>query len=309
VGAVADALAAARDAPPPPSTPPALAAARAVAPAFLLLDFGRVRGMDATAAASFAALARRCAGAGVTLVVCGLRSKRAARLLSGHGFHLAPAAAGAPPPPPVPGGGALTAYASVDDAVFAAEEAFLAVLRKAGALPPSSPAFDVAAALAAAAGGDAAATAAAAAAARRVAVQSYAPGARLYGPADAADALFVVVLGTVEVRVDLMAAAGGDDGPSLALPPGLLPPPSDRVFRYGPSSVVGATEFFGGGGRRGTAAALAPAGATVGVLTRAALERLEAEQPAAAVALLKALLKAEARAGRHALEVLERSAM
>ena len=317
VGAVADALAAARDADDgalPSHTP--LAAARAAVPAFLLLDFGRCKGLDATAAASFAGLARRCASAGVTLVVCGLRSRRAARLLAGHGFSLAPAAALSPPPPPDPGSGALTAYASVDDAVYAAEEAFLTVLRAARVLPPrarpaaASTPSDVASALAAAAGGDAAAVAAATVAARRVIVRVLPSGEALYAPGDAADELWVVVGGTVEVTADLLGSSAPTTGkrPTLALPPDLAPPPAPRTFRYGPGSVVGSPEFFSGAPRRGAARAAPPTGATVGVLRRSALAELEAREPACAVQLLKALLAAEVAAGQHALEVLERSA-
>lgn len=319
VGAVADALAAvkaraARVA--AGANPcPVAAAAAAAAPVFLLLDFGRVRGVDATAAASFASLARRCAGAGVALVVCGLRSKRVARLLAAHGFALAaPASATAPAPPPPAGGGGggLSAFESVDDAVYAAEEAFLVALRAARALPPAKAASrsvpttdDVAAALAAVAGGGAAAEAAAAAAAF-LSVAAVPPGAPLFRPGEPADALFIVLRGVVELRVDLLAS---DGAPAPALPASLAARAPSRAFFFGPGSVVGTSDFFGGAGvRRGAATALPPGGAAVATLTRSALARVEGEAPAAAVALLRALLAAETQGGRHALEVLERSA-
>ena len=319
VGAVADALAAARDADdaaPRSHTP--LAAARAAVPAFLLLDFGRCKGLDATAAASFAGLARRCASAGVTLVVCGLRSRRAARLLAGHGFSLAPAAALSPPPPPRPGIGCphrlrfcrrrrLRGRGSVSDGVAGRPCAATARARPTAASTPA----DVAAALAAAAGGDAAAVAAATVAARRVIVRVLPSGEALYAPGDAADELWVVVGGTVEVTADLLGAStttATGKLPTLSLPPDLAPPPAPRTFRYGPGSVVGSPEFFSGAPRRGAARAAPPTGATVGILRRSALAELEAREPACAVQLLKALLAAEVAAGQHALEVLERSA-
>jgi len=136
-----------------------LAAALAAAPRFLLLDFRGVRGVDATAASAFAALARRLANqsdesaAGkrrVTLIVCHLTSKKATRLLAAHGFELrsAPTTATAaalseeessgvssnPSSSSSANPSGLTAYPSMDDAVYATEEAFLAAARRAGAI-------------------------------------------------------------------------------------------------------------------------------------------------------------------------------
>jgi len=316
VGAVADALAAVKKraaaaAAGPSPSPAALAAS--IAPVFLLLDFGRVRGVDATAAASFASLARRCGAAGVRLVVCGLRSRRVARLLAAHGFALAPPATAAAPGPAggVPAG-SLLAFESVDDAVYSAEESFLLALRAARALPPSKAdslsvpsTADVAAALAAVAGGGAAAEAAAAAAAF-LSVALVPPGAPLFRPGEPADALFIVLRGVVELRVDLLAS---DGAPAPSLPAALAARAPSRAFFFGPGSVVGTSDFFGTGAtRRGAATALPPGGAAVATLTRAALARVERDAPAAAVALLRALLTAETQGGRHALEVLERSA-
>ena len=139
-----------RPRPHPHHTPPVsgeLAAALAAAPRFLLLDFRGVRGVDATAASAFAALARRLAnrdeavGRRVTLIVCHLTSKKARRLLAAHGFELRSATAAAAlssSSSEEEGSGAptsgLTAYPSMDDAVYATEEAFLAAARRAGAI-------------------------------------------------------------------------------------------------------------------------------------------------------------------------------
>ena len=388
----------------PPPVSKELAAALAAAPRFLLLDFRGVRGVDATAASAFAALARRLANnqegnegrkRRVTLVVCHLESKKATRLLAAHGFELRTATAAAAAlsseeeassPNSSSNSSGLTAYASMDDAVYATEEAFLAAARRAGAIGggsggggmgrrgggrnsldgafsggfggnrtglegfgsrlsigggsangatagmPASTEDDEGELLANALRAVCAAPdgllprgdADAAAAAPFLTTLSLSPGAPLFARGEPADAIFIVLRGAVELRVDYLATA--DEGGALSssststrrrrtlsLPAGLRAAPSTpRSFFFGPGAVVGTMDFFGGDGpgapRRGSAAALPPRGAVVGSLSRSKFQDMAVAAPAAAAALLGSLLRAEVLGNIHSLEVLEAAA-
>ena len=152
---------------------------------------------------------------------------------------------------------------------------------------------------------------------------SLAPGSPLFARGEPADAIFIVLRGVVELRVDYLATAGagggegGAGGPSrrrrLSLPAGLRAAASTpRSFFFGPGAVVGTMDFFGGDGpgapRRGSAAALPPRGAVVGSLSRTKFQEMAVAAPAAAAALLGSLLRAEVLGNIHSLEVLEAAA-
>ena len=226
----------------------AVDAALAAAPRFLLLDFRAVRGVDATAAQSFASLARRAAREGVDVVVCHLVDRQTVRLLAAHGFAVAP-----PPPPgaklPLPGRaggrGACAAYASMDDATFACEEAFLEVARAAGAAPAvdglaMTPADAIRQLIAAPGGGAPTlappdADAAAAAAARFVTQATLAPRQTLFSTGDPADALYIVLEGSVVLETSF---AGGRGGLPPGVPAHLVATAPARRFRFGPGAVA-----------------------------------------------------------------------
>jgi len=331
--------------PTPQPDPTALAVAWRAAPLFLLLDFRAVRGLDATAAQAFAALARATAGVGVTLVLCHLRDARAVRLLASHGFEVdtldegGPQAAkagvgagaagsllasavmvvdgagpGAAPAPSAP----APAFDSADDAVWAAEEAFLAVARAAGALlPPPDTGLGLEAALKALlvggggtgrAAGLAAPSAAAAAAAPFFEVLRLPPGGLLWSAGDPADSLALILEGTLVSEVRAGGAAAPSTTPVLArLPASLRPAPAAvRRSHAGPGSTLGVGTCFARARRPGDAVAATPA--VVARLSRPALDALRAASPAAAATLLTALLRVQALEASQSLAVLELSA-
>jgi hypothetical protein len=334
--------------PTPQPTGPALGVAWRAAPLFLLLDFRAVRGLDATAAQAFASLARATAGEGVTLVLCHLRDPKARRLLAAHGFELEAldgdgggggdggharggeeagtggkvgGAAGAllaacvmvgggdggsPGGPQTP---SAPAFESADDAVWACEEAFLAVARAAGALPAPQPVgLGVRDALAALCGGGSAGTAAAAAAAPYFEEVALPAGGRLWSAGEPADALALVLEGTLVSEVGATGAAVPASPLLARLPASLCPATVPRRSHAGPGSTLGVGACFGRGRRGGDCVALASAPARVALLARPALARLVADAPGAAAALLTSLLRVQALEAAHALTVLELSA-
>jgi SulP family sulfate permease len=66
-------------------------AALAAAPAYLLLDFSGVRGLDATGARTMGTLYAELAQQGVTLVLAGASHHKMRPLLAAHGLPLSPA--------------------------------------------------------------------------------------------------------------------------------------------------------------------------------------------------------------------------
>ena len=163
----------------------------------------------------------------------------------------------------------------------------------------------------------------AAAAAPFLTTLSLGPGQSLFARGEPADAIFIVLRGVVELRVDYLATAddaGGSSSSSssssrrmLSLPAELRAASSTpRSFFFGPGAVVGTMDFFGGDGpgapRRGSAAALPPRGAVVGSLSRSKFQEMAVAAPAAAAALLGSLLRAEVLGNIHSLEVLEAAA-
>lgn len=158
----------------------------------------------------------------------------------------------------------------------------------------------------------------AAAAAPFLTTLSLAPGDSLFARGEPADAIFIVLRGVIELKVDYLGTAeGGSENSSsrrmLSLPAELRAASSEpRSFFFGPGAVVGTMDFFGGDGpgapRRGSAAALPPRGAVVGSLSRAKFQEMAVAAPAAAAALLGSLLRAEVLGNIHSLEVLEAAA-
>lgn len=122
--------------------PPALRAARATAPLFFLLDFSRVRGLDATAARSFVTLHARLLRLGVRLIVTHLPPAHPSvrHILVSQGLLLKEsgdddASGSRLATPEVPGDG-CTWFRTLDGALQACEEALLDAARRTGAAQP-----------------------------------------------------------------------------------------------------------------------------------------------------------------------------
>lgn len=107
----------------PPPGPEWLGKALQEAPFYVLLDFRRVHGLDATAAQTFRTLSSRLRGTGVELVLAHLTDPTMRRLLAAHGVVATHAGQDEP------SSATCAAFDSLDDAAQYCEETFLEVVR------------------------------------------------------------------------------------------------------------------------------------------------------------------------------------
>jgi SulP family sulfate permease len=287
----------------------ALAALEA-APRFLLLDFSRVTGMDASGARAVAGavLAARAA-TGVEPVLAAADRHGALELLAAHGLAarrmrwppaLPPAdgggAAAAAPAAPDDAGAEVPLFPTAEEALRYCEDALLAAATRSGLIPPPSAALPLEALLRSHLDGGApevaapeSAAAAASALRRFGAARRLRRGERLWALGDPAAAMFLVEAG--ELRVDELRRTpppppGAGAAPASGRVALWADPPAGarlelvRSFELGPGCVLGATDFYLGRAHRTVAACASPE-ARVLELSREALRRMAAEAPAA----------------------------
>ncbi|KAI8470530.1 MAG: hypothetical protein J3K34DRAFT_255209 [Monoraphidium minutum] len=285
------------------------------APCFVLLDFRRVLGVDATAAQLLGSLRIVLRQMGVELVLTRVRDGTMRRLFVAHGLV-------APGPAEDDGIAYCRAFPTLSEGEQYAEDRFLAMVRAAGLLAGAEESLTLLQFLETHAqegplsqGLDAAAAAAGLAA--HSAPRDLLPGDLLFGFDTPPDEVFLVLSGAVDVSIkhfsDIVAEDaddgathggggggkprdGGSDEPQL---------PPERHFCGGPGAVLGGTDFVLQ--RPRSFRAVASAAGRVVAVDRAAYRRMAAAAPQAASFLMVMLLRDAALSEVYAYEVLERA--
>lgn len=293
-----------------------VAAALAESPRFLILDFRRVQGLDATAARSFVTLHNKLQRMGIQLIITHIPARRGnvRRLLAAQGLILRQPSPVREGQEEAGGGGAVCAwFPTMDAGCQHCEEQFLGVAVAHALCPPPATCMSLEQALQAHLElprcilGDAAVDYAAAAAALACFTTKHAmrAGASVFQLGSPADDIFIIECGSVTCRIDFNLRSVSSRRLQPALPPSAKPSAAERTFTYGPGSIVGELDFFLQRPRSFTA--VADADGSAWRITRRAFERMAASDPASLVLLETIILRSTCLSAAHALEALERS--
>ncbi|KAL4419479.1 hypothetical protein ABPG77_008281 [Micractinium sp. CCAP 211/92] len=298
--------------------PAKVAAALAESPRFLILDFRRVQGLDATAARSFVTLHNKLTRMGIQLVITHItaRNANARELLAAQGLILRQ--------PPTSGAAAAGDWAAesastclwfptMDAGCQHCEEILLEVAVAHGLCPPPSQRMGLAQVLRAhlelprfILGSQAAPDFAAAAAAlqRFTRRQELRPGDVLFSVGDASDDIYILESGTVVCRVNLALSSVHSRAALPALPVDTQPAASERTVHYGAGALVGELDFFLQ--RPRSFSAEVEAAGSAWHLTRPAFESMASQDPASLVLVQQIVLRSTSLSAAHALEALDR---
>ncbi|KAL4431193.1 hypothetical protein ABPG75_006449 [Micractinium tetrahymenae] len=297
--------------------PTKVAAALAESPRYLILDFRRVQGLDATAARSFVTLHNKLTRMGIQLVITHITARNAnvRELLAAQGLILRqPPASGAG----VPDWAADSAstclwFPTMDAGAQHCEERFLAVAVAHGLCPPPAQRMSLAQVLRAhlelprcILGSQAAPDYGAAAAAlqRFTHRHELRPGDVLFSVGDASDDIYILESGTVACRINFVLSSVHSRAALPALPADTQPATGERTVHYGAGSLVGELDFFLQ--RPRSFAAEAETAGSAWRLTRPAFEAMAAQDPGSLVLLQQIVLRSTSLSAAHALEALDR---
>ncbi|KFM27070.1 Uncharacterized protein C24H6.11c [Auxenochlorella protothecoides] len=286
------------------------------APLFLILDFKRVQGMDATAARTFVSLHVRLQRLGVQLVITHLPDEVPAlrKLLASQGLILRTPSGqeeGHVAGSEIEAAGTCQWFETMEAGLHFCEEQFLDVAIESGLCSPRRSDVTLAEALLAhrslsdaqaEPGGPARFEAAAALLGRYVRQRKLREGEALFESGDEPDCFFIIKSGTIIVEVSFaenehQGKPGVEGAPTLTRA-------QNRTFHHDPGAVVGDFDFFAG--RRRTFRALALTPAAVWVISRAVLQAVADESPSTVVLLQSIILRAASLTAVHAFEVLEK---
>ncbi|KAK9824383.1 hypothetical protein WJX72_009880 [[Myrmecia] bisecta] len=288
-------------------------AAVAAAPRFLLLDFRRVNGLDATAARTFSTLHSSLQQLGVELILTSLPPSRSRLrwLLLAHGVILEDSdwtdesgEEGAP--------AHCRSFPNMDSGLQFCEEKFLEVavhfslcrtmassvtlaeaLRSHLELPrvllPGRIDYDNDAVLLM----------------DYLTTRRLGRGDLLFKTGDASDEMFIVQSGSILCHINFLRMSAR--GQPIVLPDQVSGHATARLFRYGPGGIVGELDFFLQRPRsfRAECAQLT----TLMCLSRSGFERMAAEVPHLLNLLQAIILRSTCLSASHALEALERSSL
>ncbi|KAI7843279.1 hypothetical protein COHA_003111 [Chlorella ohadii] len=234
-----------------------LAAALADSPRFLILDFRRVQGLDATAARSFVALHNRLQHMGIQLIVTHLPARHAATnvraRLAAQGLVLhqpQSLASSCAEQLDEPDSG-VPWFSTMDAACQYCEEHFLSAAVAHGLCPPPARRMTLAQVLQAnlelprCVLGDVLDYQMAAALLQRfTSKEELRAGQTLFTVGSPADDIWLLESGCITCCVNFAAGAASSPAHLAGLPPHLQPALPKRVVKYGVGSIVGDLDFF-----------------------------------------------------------------
>ncbi|GAB4822722.1 hypothetical protein N2152v2_009768 [Parachlorella kessleri] len=290
------------------------AAALEQAPRFLILDFRRVQGLDATAARTFVTLHSKLHRKGIQLIITHLPTSRPGicKLLVAQGLILRrPAEAAAGAGDSGDGGPACRWFSTMEAGLQYCEEQFLEVAVRYRLCRPMPCCVTLGEVLRAhlefprsSLPGGLDSGAAAAQLARFTAHEEIRQGEVLFERGDPADAIYIIECGGVLCAVDFMLTSVHSRAANRVLPQELTDH-NDRIFKYGPAGIVGELDFFLE--RPRSFSAVCEQSGSVWRISRHSFERMAREQPQVLALLQTIILRATSLSVAHALEALERS--
>ncbi|PRW58410.1 sulfate transporter [Chlorella sorokiniana] len=290
-----------------------VAAALAESPRFLILDFRRVQGLDATAARSFVTLHNKLHRMGIQLIITHIPARRGnvRRLLAAQGLILRQPTAVTDLQDD--SGPVCAWFPTMDAGCQHCEERFLAVAVAHGLCPPPAPAMTLAQVLHAhlelprcILGEAAVDYQAAAGMLQRFAYKrDLRAGDVVFQLGAPADEMYIVERGQVVCRIDFNAASVHSRSQLPAVPADARPASTERVFKYGPGGLFGELDFFLQRPRSFTA--VADRDSSAWCIDRRAFETMAKSDPSSLVLLETIVLRSTCLSAAHALEALERS--
>lgn len=295
--------------------PSKLAAALAQSPRFLILDFRRVQGLDATAARSFVTLHNKLQRMGIQLIITHITARNAnvRELLAAQGLVLKQPTPGAAFNWANDTGAVCHWFSTMDAGCQHCEERFLAVAVSQGLCPPPAHRLSLAQLLHAhlelprcVLGSQVALDyrAAADALQRFARKQAMSTGEVLFSLGSPANDIYLLESGTVVCHVNFALSTVHSRAALPALPADTQPAQGERTIHYEAGSIVGELDFFLQ--RPCSFAAVVESPGAAWRISRPAFEAMAAQDPASLVLLQQIVLRSTSLNAAHAQEALDR---
>ncbi|KAK9847078.1 hypothetical protein WJX84_002130 [Apatococcus fuscideae] len=281
--------------------------ALAVAPRFLVLDFRRVNGLDATAARTFGTLCASLGARGIEMIITHVPKKQMRKLMRSHGIILPDAELEEGEKPP---GSTAREFRTMEAGIQYCEEQFLQVAMAYGLIRPPAQTMSLTEILRANLDtpqtflhGHVDYTQVANEVAQYLVRRRVSDGEIIFSPGEPADELYFIESGGVQLQMDFMSMT--EQQRAMELPEDVQAAAHIRTNEYHAGGIIGQLDFFLQRSRSFRAKSV---GSTrMQMMTRRSYERMALEAPQALLLLQTIMLRSASLNESHALERLERS--